>query len=101
MDITALFGLTPPVLLMLVLNLFGLALKRVPAVPDWLIPLLLPVMGAIIHPFVGDYSDLVKAARFPWVYMALYGFGIGWAAVGANQALRQFLGRNETNETTN
>jgi hypothetical protein len=83
----------PSVILVLTLNGFGLAIKKVPYVPDWLIPLILPVAGALIYPFVGEYSPVVLKAQIPTLLMGLYGFGLGWVAVGANQFWRQMIGR--------
>lgn len=88
-------NLKAPALLLLILNAVGFGLKKIPQFPDWAIPLALPLAGAAIYPCIGEWSQVVKAAHIPWVMMALYGFGIGWAAVGANQAMRQFLSRNE------
>jgi hypothetical protein len=94
--LTGIVNVAPPLALFAVLYAAGMILKAVPHIPNWIIPCVLPVLGAVIYPYVGEYSEVVKAARVPWAMMALYGFGIGWATTGANQALSQFKGRNET-----
>lgn len=91
--IASLTNAAPSVILVLALNGLGLALKNMPFVPGWLIPIILPVVGAGVYPFVGEYSPLVLKAQVPGLLMGLYGFGLGWVAVGANQFWRQFVGR--------
>lgn len=61
-----------------------------------MIPMILPVAGAIIYPFIFN-SDAVTIA-----VKAMYGFGIGWTAVGANQFVRQVTdGRSEDSAKPN
>jgi hypothetical protein len=90
--VTFITDAAPSVILVLSLNGLGLALKRMPFIADWVIPLALPVVGSIIYPFVGEYSPGVLKAQFPKLLMSLYGFGLGWVAVGANQFWRQTFG---------
>lgn len=95
--INSLFTASPPVLLMLVLNGIGIALKRTPKMPNWAIPWALIILGGIAYPFVGEWSATVKSARFPTGLMVIYGVGIGLAAVGFYEGLlRKFLPAKET-----
>ena len=84
---------SPAVVLMVVLNFIGFAVKRIPAIPNWLIPFILPVLGGLAYPYVGEFSPAIKLAKHPAALMVLYGVGIGCAAVGVNQALKQYAGR--------
>lgn len=93
MDIQSLLDASPAVVLVFVLNFIGYAVKKIPALPDWIIPFLLPAIGAVSYVFVGELSAKIAAAKYPTAILALYGAGIGCAAVGLNQALRQWTGR--------
>ena len=92
-QVAGLLSASPAVMLVLVLNFVGFAVKRIPKIPNWLIPILLPVVGAILFPFVGERTAAIQAAHFPGAQLALYGAGLGCAAVGLHQAMRQWLGR--------
>lgn len=66
--------------ILLLLNGFGAALKRIPKFPDWLIPFVLPAAGAIGNcAMEGHWNGPV----------AISGMVLGMAAVGGNQMLRQ------------
>jgi ABC-type uncharacterized transport system permease subunit len=57
----------------------GAVLKRIPWVPDYLIPLILLVMGGLIH-----------GAMFKWdMNQIIVGCSLGLSAVGLNQLFRQ------------
>jgi hypothetical protein len=91
-DLSFIINAAPPVILVISLNGLGWALRMTPKVPNWLIPLFLPVVGAVVWPQIGDYSPVILKAKMPWLLMSLYGFGLGWIAVGANQFVRQIMG---------
>ena len=74
--------ISPPVLLAIALNGLGWCLKQSP-IKNWLIPIILPAVGAAVYPFIYNLDGVSIAMK------ALYGWGIGWTAVGANQFLRQ------------
>ena len=77
--------------LLLVLNGLGLAIKKIPTLPDWCIPFVLAAAGAIGH----------CALESKWNgAQAIQGIAIGLAAVGANQMLRQGVGAVKSNTTT-
>lgn len=95
--VNGIVNVSVPVALLAALNVVGYVLSKLPEnkIPNWTIPFILPLLGAILYPLVGSYTEVAKAAKVPWLVMSFYGIGIGGAAVGANQALRQWLGRNE------
>lgn len=90
-DFSFVLNAAPPVILVVSLNGFGWALKFVPKLPNYIIPLALPIAGALLWPLIGDYSPVILKAKMPTVLMGLYGFGLGWVAVGANQTLRKLM----------
>lgn len=97
-EIENILKMSPPFLLALVLTGFGKVLKATPRIPDWSIPYILPIIGAVIYPWVADAAMLTAKVSHPTVLNALYGVGIGGWAVGLNQAFRQWPGRKATNE---
>lgn len=82
-----------PVALAAVLNIVGFALKKSPA-PDWLIPIIIMVIGGAAFPQIADYSKITYECKNPQVLMALFGVGIGGVAVGLHHGFKQFMGRN-------
>lgn len=89
MDTKTLFELAPPVVLLLALNVVGLAVKKSP-VPDWLIVWILPLLGGVAYPFIAGWNGATATAvAHPEVLNVLYGVAIGGAAVWGNQLLRQ------------
>ena len=77
--------------LLLVLNGLGLAIKKVPQLPDWSIPFVLAIAGGVGH----------CAIESSWTGAnAIQGIAIGMAAVGANQMLRQGVNVVKSNTTT-
>lgn len=97
MDITdlgwvdKLLDLKPPVLLMLALYIVGRIIKSIPRIENWVILLVLPTIGAIVYPWVGERSEIIKAMKIPTLGMAMFGLGIGWCATGAYEALSRLL----------
>ena len=92
MDINFLFQLAPPLVLMLALNVVGLAVKKSP-IPSWLIVWILPAIGAALYPHIADWTGAPSYdVQHPAVLNALYGVAIGGAAVWGNQLFRQTLG---------
>lgn len=93
MELVDFSQLSPPIALALALNLLGMALKRSP-MPSWGIPTVLPLLGGVAYPFIAETGKVSFECRNPDVLLAIYGVVIGAGAVGLNQAVRQFLGRN-------
>lgn len=86
LDLNTLSQLSPPVLLMLFLNLVGFGLTKTPVIDNKWIPILLFLLGGFLYPFIG----IVEASqRHPTVHLAIIGSIIGGAAVGTNQVFRQ------------
>lgn len=91
-ELTELLQASPPIALALALNVLGVALKKSP-LPNWVIPTVLPVIGAFAYPFIAETGKVGFTVRNPDVLLGVYGFVIGSASVGLNQIFRQFLGR--------
>lgn len=90
---------SPPIALAIALNLLGLALKKSP-IQNWIIPLALPVAGAIAYPFIAESGKINFECKNPDMLLAVYGFVIGSGSVGLNQMLRQFLDRKNGSGNT-
>ena len=86
--------LSPPMALAVALWFFGYGLKRSP-MPDWLIPFVLPVVGAALFPFVAETASVSYSVKSPALFNAIIGFCIGGAAVAMNEAAKQFLSRKD------
>lgn len=88
--------LTPIPLLVIALNIIGLGLKKVPTIPNWTVPLFLPVIGAIVYPFIGAMVPIggIEKLAHPSVFYALIGFVCGGVAVWGHQVVTQYAGRN-------
>lgn len=95
LDLSSLQTMSPPVLVMLFLNLLGYGLAKSPLFDNRFIPVVLFLTGACVYPFIGI---LDATQRHPHVHLGIIGFIIGGAAVGANQLLRQFKTSNNENE---
>lgn len=95
LDLNTLGQLSPPVLLMLFLNLVGYGLSKAPVLDNKWIPLILPILGGIVYPFIGTIE---ASQRHPTVHLAIIGCIIGGAAVGTNQLFRQLKG--DSNQPT-
>ncbi len=91
-----LLDFSPPLALAAALNLLGIALKKSP-IANWLIPLLLPVIGAGVYPLISQ--PLHYQCAHPIVLMAIYGFVIGSGSVGLNQIVRQLAGIKKSGDT--
>jgi hypothetical protein len=94
--------MSPPMLLALALTVVGKGLKRSP-IADWTIPLILPILGGIVYPFISVTTTISSAVPYPTVYNVLIGIACGGGAVGLNQAWRQVnaMLNGKENQTTN
>lgn len=93
------FELSPPILLAVVLNLIGLFLKKSP-LADWVIPLVLILLGAVVYPFIAEVGKVSYAVSSPTIFNGVMGAAIGGFSVGANQVFRQWKsGRSQSGET--
>jgi hypothetical protein len=90
-EIKSVLEFGPLVLLTVALNVLGLLLKRIDWHPDKLIPITLPIVGAVVWIFLGESAPVswIKSAQHPHVVYALVGFVAGGLAVWGNQVLRQ------------
>lgn len=93
-EIDKLLELSPLLLLALALNVVGLMLKSVNWHPDRLIPLTLPVLGAVIWPFLAEAAPVswVEKLDRPWLIYGLFGLVAGAICVWGHQAVRQMFG---------
>lgn len=82
LDPSSVVQLGPIAVLALVLNVVGRMVKGIPHVPNWLIPLILPSVGAVLFPAWQGWG----------VEGALQGFLAGAGAVWGNQTWRQLTG---------
>jgi hypothetical protein len=84
--------LSPPALLAVALYGLGFVLKKSP-MPDWLIPFVLPCVGAVLFPFIADTASVSYTVKSPAAWSAIVGFVIGMGATGINEAVKQFTNR--------
>ena len=82
-----LLQLSPPVALLIAINMLGYALKRSPVRSD-LIPFIALTAGAVAYPFVA--RDNPVAANSLGMNVII-GFCIGGASVGLHQGVRSIL----------
>lgn len=92
-DFDQLLQLKAPVILILVLNAAMFVVKRIPAVPDWIIPTLSFIGGGIGYPLMSNPGDVPFTARCPLCVQFFFGLILGYAAVGCHQQVKQFLNR--------
>ena len=85
-----LLQVSPPIALALALNLVGMAMKKSP-LANWLIPWTLIALGAIVFPWISDYSKINFQCRNPMVLNSIYGATIGGLAVGLHEGITTFL----------
>lgn len=72
-------------------NVVGLALKDAPAIPNWTIPLVLPLVGAVTVCMISGWTG----------HSFVSGFIAGAGAVGFNQGIRQVGGEIHRRKTGN
>ena len=69
----------------------GAALKRIPKCPDWVIPMVLAVVGMALGALYGP----VAVSGYTWPYYIMMGGIAAWAAVWGNQVVKQISKRDE------
>lgn len=84
--IEQLFAVSPRIALVLVLCVIGFWMKRSPA-PNWTIPLVLMVLGAIGFTVMADIKDDDYTAKFI-THNAIIGMLLGASSVGLHSAVR-------------
>jgi len=100
-ELNVLTKLAPVPLLVVALNVLALGFKRVPALPNWLIPVVLPGIGALIYPFIGEMVPItgIDKLQYPWVFYGLIGLVCGGVAVWGHQLVTQILQRKVNGDT--
>lgn len=92
-DFDQLLQLKAPLLIVLGLNCVMFILKRIPFVPDWLIPTFSFIGGGIAYPLFSSPGDVPFTSRCPLCVQTFFGLILGFAAVGGHQQVKQILNR--------
>ena len=98
--------LGPVALFMVFLNIVGLGIKQ-SNIPTKYNVWILPVLGAVIYPFLSEYTAPTVAPDGTWMspyfrpalVHVFQGWVIGWGCIGANQAWKLFGGGTPPSET--
>ena len=88
-----LLQVSPPIGLVLAINVFLMLLKKIPSVPHWSLPIIAVVIGAFCYPLLTDPAKVSFAVKSPLLAQTITGILIGYAAVGAHQKFRQLVKR--------
>jgi len=96
MDVTNFLGSTGAIIMVVVYTVCA-AVKMIPKVPDWIIPIVAICLGAIIGTLFG-----VLVPENDVFQTILIGVLAGGSAVGINQVVKQSINRDsgDTTETT-
>lgn len=92
-ELNQLLELKPLVLLWVSLNFVMWLVKKAPVAPNWVIPFLSPIIGAIAFPFITEPGKVIFSVKCPICLQVFQGFCVGCAAVGTHQAFRSFIER--------
>ncbi|MBC8528225.1 phage holin family protein [Christensenellaceae bacterium NSJ-44] len=71
----------------------GAAMKAIPKVPDWCIPLTLLICGMLMGLCYGPFALSGQS----WPYYLMMGGVAGWSAVGLNQTIKQ-IAKSDSDE---
>ncbi len=82
--------LAPPIALALCLNVLGFAVKKLPRIPNDLIPIILALAGGVAFPFIAETGDISPAVANPVAMNVVYGICIGGLSVSMNQVWKVF-----------
>lgn len=85
--------MSPPVALMAGLNALMYYLRRTPHVPNWLVPWLIMLLGAVIYPTITQRHEMLFTVPYPIVAQAITGLLIGFAAIGSHRLFEQTMWR--------
>jgi len=94
-QLTGITQLAPAALLGLFLTGLAFCWAKTPLDNKW-IPLLLPLLGAVIYPFIGELGKLSFVVKSTVVYQAIVGACIGFSCVGVNQIKRKLIDKPDT-----
>lgn len=86
--------LSPPAALAAALWVVGNAIKK-SRFENWLIPFVLPLLGALAFPFIAETANVNYQVRSPMLFNGLIGMAIGGAATGLDQMFGQWLARTK------
>lgn len=94
--------LTPPLLLIGLLNGLGVLFKTSPLVPDKYIPYILVTLGAIGYPLIASAGDINLQVHGNTAYNVILGMMFALSSIGGHQLVKQPVkGDNTTNEKNN
>ncbi len=85
--------LSPPLVLAIVINFLLLFCKRIPYVPNWSLPLIATILGAIAYPQIADVANVSYSVKNPDAFNVIMGCCIGGSAVAIHQTFKQILSR--------
>ena len=102
-DLNDLLKLSPPMLMSVALVCLGKVMKTIPHIPNWCIPVVLPLVGAATYSVIGPAVPIewMQKLAYPYEAYGMVGFICGALSVWGHQVVTQFLGRNGNGETTN
>ena len=94
---------SPLGLIVIGLNILGLVLKKLPFHPDWLIPIVLPLVGIFLGAQFGPAINIswIASLKHPSVGYGVAGFCCGGFAVWGNQVARQAIAAWKSKQQTN
>lgn len=87
--------LSPPVALAVALYFVGAAIKKSPW-SDWLIPFALPLLGAVLYPFIAETANVSYSVKNPTAFNAIIGVSIGGMSIALENMIYQWLNRGTT-----
>lgn len=87
--------LSPPMALAVALWVVGNAISR-SRIENWLIPFILPLLGALVYPLIADNSKMSYTVHSPMMVNALTGVAIGWTATALDQTIWQWISRTKS-----
>lgn len=85
--------MSPPVALMVGLNAVMYYMRRTPKIPNWMVPWLIMLLGAITYPAITHRQEMIFTVPYPIVAQAITGLLIGFAAIGSHRLFEQTMWR--------
>lgn len=99
--IDSLTDLTPPLILMAVLNSLGVLFKASPIVADKYIPYVLIILGAIGYPILAYGGDVNFQSHSNMSYNVVLGIMFALSSIGGHQLVKQPTKGNANENVSN